>query len=320
MSVPTLMHAPRIAPMLLLSFAAACDGPLEEPTTLNSEDASAPSVTALAPLPEPKIAAELLLDPGPGVGTQAYLCIATPIDDASNVQIEQVKWFPPSRGVVLHHVSLYAAKGSLPEGPMPCDPLPELVATLGIYTPGNEPLSFPPGVAVQFPEETSHLYFVAHVVRIEDGPIEPTRVELGLASSPALHAAQWVDVFGEVPTLPPHEARTGLGTCQFLNPANVITVWAHMHRRGRSFEGTLIRADGSREQLIEIPTWDFNHQPIYPVSTRIEAGDSVETRCEWLNDSDDVVEPGPFTQDEMCNQGLFVWPPEGTHCLPSVPP
>jgi hypothetical protein len=273
---------------------------------------------ALQPLPEPKLTAELVLDPGEGVGAQAYLCVATPIEDASDVQIETVKWFPPRAGVVLHHVSLYAARGPLPSGPMPCDPLPDLVATLGIYTPGNEPLTFPPGVAVQFPEQTSHLYFVAHVIRIDDAPADPTRVELGLAAAPAAHAAQWVDVFADVPIIPPHETRRSTGSCLFLSDAHAITVWAHMHRHGRRFEGTLVRANGTREQLINISNWDFNHQPVYPLDVQIHAGDSVETLCEWENLGDVEVVPGPFTENEMCNQGLFVWPPEGTHCVPSL--
>jgi hypothetical protein len=91
-----------------------------------------------------------------------------------------------------------------------------------------------------------------------------------------------------------------------------------MHRAGRRFLGTLVRADGERETLLDIPRWDFEHQPVYPIDVRIDAGDSVETRCEWSNDSDQVIEAGSFTRDEMCNQGLFVWPPEGTHCVPSL--
>jgi hypothetical protein len=289
---------------------AGTDGGVTDP------NGSAPE--ALQPLPEPKLSAQLLLDPGPGIGSQAYLCMATPIEHASTAQIETVKWFPPRAGVVLHHVSLYAARGPIASGPLPCDQLPDLVATLGIYTPGNEPLTFPPGVTVQFPEQTSHLYFVAHVIRVDDTATDLTRVELGLAATPAPHAAQWVDVFADVPTIPAHETRSSTGSCLFLNDAHAVTVWAHMHRHGRRFTGTLVRADGTRETLVEIPSWDFNHQPLYPLDVQIHAGDSVETRCDWDNTSDHEVVPGSFTENEMCNQGLFVWPPEGTHCVPSL--
>ncbi len=283
----------------------------------SAADAAVVVDAGVAILPQPKLSASVVLDPGPDEGDEAYVCITTPIRDAGDAQIQRVTWLPPSSGIALHHASLYAATGDLPDGPLPCDPLPELVATLGIYTPGNEPLTLPAGVAVQLPEETSHLYFSAHVIRLAKGPVLPTRVELELAAEPALHAAQWVDIFATVPALPPHEQRSAVGSCRFLEAANVVTVWAHMHRAGRRFVGTLVRANGERETLLELPSWDFEHQPVYPVTVRIEAGDSVETRCEWSNDGDQPITAGSFTRDEMCNQGLFVWPPEGTHCVPS---
>jgi hypothetical protein len=283
----------------------------------SARDASRMPDSAAPGLPEPKISVSVVLDPGPDEVPEAYVCLTTPIRDAGNAQIQRVAWFPPASRIALHHASLYAATGSLPDGPLPCDPLPELVATLGIYTPGSDPLTLPPDVAVELPEETSHLYFSAHIVRLEPGPVAATRVELGLVDEPALHAAQWVDIFAEVPPIPPHEQRTSVGSCRFLNDAHAVTVWGHMHRAGRRFVGTLVRADGARETLLEIPRWDFDHQPVYPIDVRIEAGDTVETRCEWSNDGDRLIESGSFTDDEMCNQGLFVWPPEGTHCVPS---
>lgn len=311
-----------LVPLWMAVMAVGCESVSREPgpdATLPSSSDAAVAIpdAADASSPEPKLSASVVIDPGPDEGAEAYVCITTPLRDAGGVQIQRVTWFPPGAGVVLHHASLYAAAGELPDGALPCDPLPELVATLGIYTPGGEPLTLPADVAVVLPEQTSHLYFSAHVIRLARGPIVPTRVELGLATTPAAHSAQWVDIFADVPLVPPGEQRTAVGSCRFLNAANVVTVWGHMHRAGRRFLGTIVRANGERETLLEIPSWDFDHQLVHRVDALIEAGDSVETRCEWSNDGDQPIQAGSFTRDEMCNQGLFVWPPEGTHCVAS---
>jgi hypothetical protein len=210
--------------------AVGCESAAHEPAP--APEAGAPSSSDAqivildagdASSPGPKLSASVVIDPGPDEGAEAYVCIATPLRDAGDVQIQRVTWFPPRAGVVLHHASLYAAVGELPDGVLPCDPLPDLVATLGIYTPGGEPLTLPTDVAVRLPEQTSHLYFSAHVIRIAPGPALPTRVELGLATEPAPHSAQWVDIFADVPLVPRGEQRTAVGSCRFLNDANVVT-------------------------------------------------------------------------------------------------
>ena len=32
------------------------------------------------------------------------------------------------------------------------------------------------------------------------------------------------------------------------------------------------------------------------------------------NTTDAIIEPGPYVANEMCNQGLFVWPFEAARC------
>jgi hypothetical protein len=97
---------------------------------------------------------------------------------------------------------------------------------------------------------------------------------------------------------------------------HIVTVWPHMHRLGSAFHGTVIRGDGRREALLDLPSWSFDHQLIYPVDVQLQAGDVVETQCLWMNPTDATVLPGPRSSDEMCNQGLFVWPFDHARCAP----
>lgn len=290
---------------------AATTGPVESASG-RAQGEHAPA--GAPPDPAPLIEAAFVVSPGDEAGSEGYVCISVPIEGASLAPVGTITWRPPGGPVALHHGSLYAARGDIPQGPRPCDEVPELVATFGLYTPGSAPFTFPDGVAVELPAGTSHLYLVAHVLRFEEGPPEPIRVTLAPPARPVTHAARWVDVPAEVPPLYPHKQASSFGRCRFVREAHAVSIWPHMHRLGTRFRASIVRATGEREVLFEVPRWRYETQPIYPLEALIREGDAVETYCEWVNDGDETVLSGPFVGDEMCTQGLFVWPPESARC------
>jgi hypothetical protein len=157
---------------------------------------------------------------------------------------------------------------------------------------------------------------LAHVLRVSEGTAQPTSLQLDLADEPVQHVVNWVDIFAPVPTIGPHQSLSAVSQCEFGQPTHIVTVWPHMHRFGKQFHGTIMRANGSREPLLDLDSWDFNHQLTYPVNAQLEAGDSVETECDWDNPTIYTVLPGPYSTNEMCDQGLFVWPFESAICTP----
>ncbi len=96
--------------------------------------------------------------------------------------------------------------------------------------------------------------------------------------------------------------------------------WGHMHVLGSSYTLDLIRADGSRVRVLDIPHWDFNWQGTYDHidPLEIEAGDRLEMTCTWDNSPANQpyidgkqVQPrtvhwGESTFDEMCLGGVTV--------------
>lgn len=101
-------------------------------------------------------------------------------------------------------------------------------------------------------------------------------------------------------------------------PGWLWRVWGHMHTLGQRFSLDLIRKDGSRERLLDIPRWDFNWQGAYDLidPVRLEAGDRVEMTCVWDNSPENQpvvggvkqtprdVTWGEGTLDEMCLGGV----------------
>jgi hypothetical protein len=253
-------------------------------------------------------------DPANLPGEEAYICYAIDVDGISGVHVGRVTWHPPAGPVLLHHASLFAAAGLPDVGEVPCDPMPTRVAALGVYTPGIEPLQLPDGVGIELPVETRRLLVLAHTMRRDVGPADITYVDLDLAAEPVEHSVNWVDVFAPVPVISPGEAVGTAGNCRFDVPAHIVSVWPHMHRLGSEFHGVIIRGDGTREALLDVKPWDYNHQFIYPVDVQLQPGDVVQTQCHWVNTTPDVVVPGPYSTDEMCNQGLLVWPFDSALC------
>ncbi len=111
--------------------------------------------------------------------------------------------------------------GGLPDvGEIPCDPMPDRVAALGVYTPRNEPLQLPEGVGIELPPGTRRLLVLAHTRRLAAGPADSTYVDLELAAEPVEHSVNWVDVFAPVPNIFPGDAIGTVGNCRFDVPAH----------------------------------------------------------------------------------------------------
>jgi hypothetical protein len=192
--------------------------------------------------------------------------------------------------------------------------MPPAVAVLPLYAPGGEATALADGVSIVIPDTAQSLFIEMHLYRRAAGASRAS-VEFLASATPPAHLARWVDDIAEVPSLPPHTMATATASCRFGGPVHVVGSWPHMHRLGAHFEGTIVRANGTREALLTVPTWDFDHQPLYAVDASLADGDAIETACSWDNTTDLTVLPGPFSGDEMCNQGLVVWPAESATCM-----
>jgi hypothetical protein len=209
---------------------------------------------------------------------------------------------------------MFATAEPGPTGPVPCDPIPTPVTVLPLYAQGGEATTLAEGVSILLPETATGFFVQLHLLRFGEGADEAS-VDLVASDTPPEHLAAWVDDFAPVPAILPHASVTSTAECHFPGPVHVAGSWPHMHRIGASFHGTVVRADGSREALVDVDPWVFDHQVLYTVDAALAPGDAVETACTWLDTTPYVVNAGPFSSDEMCNQGLVIWPREAAACL-----
>ena len=109
----------------------------------------------------------------------------------------------------------------------------------------------------------------------------------------------------------PARSRTEVGgQCEIEEEFTILATMPHMHEIGKSLRSTIIRADQSEEDLITLNGWDFNYQLIYDAQdTLLNVGDHIQTHCIFENPDDQDRRYGPYTNDEMCYNFVYVTPP-----------
>lgn len=93
----------------------------------------------------------------------------------------------------------------------------------------------------------------------------------------------------------------------------VFGILPHMHGRGSEYQANIIRADGSKECVGKIDSWDpgWQHYYYYKNPIPVYSSDSIEVTCTYdtSNDSNPVL-PGLSSDDEMCYISMYIVPSE----------
>ena len=90
--------------------------------------------------------------------------------------------------------------------------------------------------------------------------------------------------------------------------ARTHTASLHMHTFGHTGRFFVEHEDGSETCLLDIDDWDFNWQRDYDfqIPVKLAAGDRLSVRCSWDNPTDQDLNWGEGTGDEMCLATMFV--------------
>jgi hypothetical protein len=243
------------------------------------------------------------------VNGEQYDCFGFDASALTGRWLRSITWTAPplSSSLQLHHAALYAFPEDYPDGPVACDAMP-VAWTMHVWAPGSDPLTLPAGVALDLPPGTKRFVIQTHVLRFTAGPPASAAVTLETTTTAPEHVAAWLSANGAVPALRPETQEHSTATCVAAAPMHVVSSWPHMHLLGTSIEGAIVRGDGTRTSIVDVPTWNFDDQRTYTVDRDVVAGDDIETDCTWFNSTDQYVLPGVSTHDEMCAQALIVWP------------
>jgi hypothetical protein len=177
-----------------------------------------------------------------------------------------------------------------------------------VYAPGSSPDRWPEGMAKKIPAG-SDLVFQMHYTTNGHADQDQTAIGLVFAKSPPAQQVLTLQLTNDQFEIPPGEDDyrvDALGT--FPHDAVLLSLFPHMHLRGKRFEYDLIHDDGAVEPLLMV-NYDFHWQLSYRLAQplHIKAGTKIEAIAWYDNsrrnphnpDPEATVHWGDQTSDEM---------------------
>lgn len=215
---------------------------------------------------------------------------------------------PGDRNVV-HHALIHLA-GAEEQAADPRDAAAEERGGFwGEYVPGQNTLVYPDGFAKKLPQG-ARLKFQMHYTPNGTATTDRTRVGVIYAKEPPRHEVRVAGIVNVRIAIPPGAAdHREEASLRLPFDATIMGFLPHLHVRGKACRYELIRGDGSRTTLLDIPRYDFNWQLLYRLHEPLplQAGDRLVFTAWYDNSAGNPANPdptktvrwGPQTFDEM---------------------
>ncbi|HVX61394.1 MAG TPA: redoxin domain-containing protein [Pirellulales bacterium] len=220
-----------------------------------------------------------------------YQNFNVPTNFDEDVWVQAAEARPGCRAVV-HHIVVFVQRPTA-EGEKKKDRFEESV--LAIYTPGDMPTIFPTGIAKKIPQG-SKLVFQMHYT--PNGVQQTDRSSVGLVFSrkPPKQQARTHVLVNHDFEIPPGAANHEV-TAEMTVPfaVRLVSLFPHMHLRGKSFEYLAEMPNGERKILLSVPRYDFNWQTNYRLDPPLELPAGARIRCtaHFDNSSGNFNNPDP---------------------------
>lgn len=216
---------------------------------------------------------------------------------------------------VLHHSLLFAAdnEDEAPSGThAPCNGVHPGAQLLTAWLPGTPALVLPDNVGMEIPSGSSAQFILENHYNNtarHQGASDNSGIKVCATKKPKSQRAAIHWLGSELITLPPNSQGSAQGTCTPSDdePIHILGVIPHMHQLGRNVKMTINRADGSKDVLHE-GTFEFENQTYYPKEVVLKPGDTVTTKCDYMNDTTGIVTLGEKTTQEMCYIFTLAYP------------
>lgn len=262
--------------------------------------------------------------PLPASGDVDYQYIVVPAGFSEDKWVQKAELRSGSRAVV-HHAVVYIrepnsawlrdAKPGVPYVPPGRTPRERLLNgsttsdILLVYAPGNVPEEWPPGLA-KLIKAGSDLVFQMHYTPNGRVASDQSRVGLVFARTPPERRVITLQLGNDrfvIPPGVPDYRVTAWGTLP--NDATLLSLFPHMHLRGKKFEYNIVEPGGKRRTLLKVSPYNFHWQLSYRLAQPLELKAGTELECVAYFDNsrnnpanpdpEDAVRFGPQSWEEM---------------------
>jgi peroxiredoxin/mono/diheme cytochrome c family protein len=167
---------------------------------------------------------------------------------------------------------------------------------LAATAPGAAPMLFEPGMAKKVPAG-SQLIFQMHYT--PSGSPQQDRSSIGLMFADpksVKHEVSTIAVENALLLIPPMMANYPVSAWKtFTRDTELLSLYPHMHVRGKAFRYEATYPDGSKEVLLDVPRYDFNWQQTYvfPQPKLIPKGTRMRCLAHYDNSPENIANPDP---------------------------
>jgi len=279
------------------------------------DTAAAEALPTLAP-PADGEGFQLTLEAVAPALSEIWTCEVYPLPTDGVASVNRVEYLQ-NEGT--HHLTLstFLAAGTIPHGTYDCNDLygdtslmDDQIMIFGTQGEPEGEMVLPDGVAAQLPEGLDIIHEVHYVnTSSEDLPIysylnaytvDDDEVEEGIWGGSVR------DEFIEIPA--GAEAHSEWTRCVMNEDVEVLFLASHTHEKGIEF--TIAPYDGETVGEVFYTNDDW-HNPLitqYEPPLVVPAGEGFEFSCTWRNESDEAINYGPESTDEMCNMAIVHTP------------
>jgi hypothetical protein len=222
--------------------------------------------------------------PASGAVEYQYFPIATGFKEDRWVQAVEVR---PGNRKVVHHIVVYIREpgSTWTGGPTKSD-------ILTVYAPGSTPDSWPEGMA-KLIKTGSDLVFEIHYTPIGKPVTDRTSIALVFAKKPPEKRVLTLQLNNDHFLIPAGEKEFRVSAWGSIpNDALLLSMFPHMHLRGKSFVFALI---DEKRTLLSVPNYDFYWQLSYRLKTPIalKKGTRIECWATYDNSGNNPRNPDP---------------------------
>ena len=247
--------------------------------------------------------------PAKGEVEYQYIVMPTGFTEDKWVQAVEVK---PGDRTIVHHVVVYVrdpgskwmadAKPGIPFVPSNLTPQSRFQNVLGanndvltVYTPGMVPNVWNRGQAKQI-KAGADLVIQMHYTANGKATKDQTSVGLVFAKEPPAERIITTAAVNNGFRIPPGEANfKAEATTPIMNSMTMLSLFPHMHLRGKAFQYDLIYPNGETKMLLRVDHWDLNWQLSYKLAEpiKLEPGMKVKATAWWDNSPNNPSNPDP---------------------------
>jgi len=177
------------------------------------------------------------------------------------------------------------------------------VEVLGVYVPGGVPYQLAPGQA-RLVRKNSDLIFEIHYTTNGKPATDRTRVGLIFAKTAPRQRVVNALIVNENLRIPPGASEHRVtARVPIHEDVDLISIFPHMHVRGKAFEVRAHYPDGNSEVFLKVPKYDFNWQLTYYLSQakRLPKGTTLECIA-YDNSANNPANPDPSKEVLWGNQ------------------